>query len=111
MNIHNRIQELQLKRNWSINYMALQADLSPATVSGWFKKRAMPTIDGIQKICGAFGITVSEFFNETDTPPKHLTDFQQEVLSEFDLLHNEEKEEFLRLFKTINRIKQKSNPL
>lgn len=111
MKIHERIKQLQADRNWSTNHMATEADISPATVNGWFKKRAMPTIEGIQKLCTAFGITVSEFFNEAGAPPTYLTDSQQELLDEYNLLDAREKDDILRMIRTRNEIRKNSNPL
>lgn len=106
MNIHNRIRQLQNERNWSINHMALEANLSPGTVLNWFKRNSTPTFEGIEKICDAFGITLSQFFNEENLSPSYLSKVQQEFLSEFDLLDSREKEDILRLIKTRNDIRK-----
>lgn len=107
MNIQKRIKSLQIQRNWSVNHMALEADLSPGTVLNWFNRNATPTIEGIEGICYAFGITVSEFFNEPGKQPTYLSDIQQEFLGEFNLLDPRGKDDILRLIKTRNEIRRK----
>ncbi len=110
MNIHARIKQLQNERNWSINHMAIEANISPGTVLNWFKRKSIPTIDGIQNLCNAFGITLSEFFNIDENESVYLSQIQKELLNEFDLLDKREKEDIIRLIKTRNEIR-KGSPL
>ena len=106
MNIHSRIKQLQNNRNWSINHMAMEANISPGTILNWFKRKSIPTIEGIQNLCNAFGITLSEFFNECGDDSVYLSQIQKELLSEFDLLDKREKEDIIRLIKTRNEIRK-----
>ncbi|MBR2971050.1 MAG: helix-turn-helix transcriptional regulator [Clostridia bacterium] len=108
MNIHSRIKQLQNNRNWSINHMAMEANISPGTILNWFKRKSIPTIEGIQNLCNAFGITLSEFFNECGDDSVYLSQIQKELLSEFDLLDKREKEDIIRLIKTRNEIRKES---
>lgn len=108
MNIHSRIKQLQNNRNWSINHMAMEANISPGTILNWFKRKSIPTIEGIQNLRNAFGITLSEFFNECGDDSVYLSQIQKELLSEFDLLDKREKEDIIRLIKTRNEIRKES---
>ena len=109
MNIHARIKQLQNERNWTISHLAAEANLSPGTVFNWFKRKSIPTVEGIESICNAFGITMSEFFNE-DKETIYLSREQKELLREFNLLDEREKEDIIRLIKTRNEIR-KISPL
>lgn len=105
MNIHARIKELQNERNWSINCMAMKSNISPGTILNWYKRKSTPTVECIQKLCNAFGITLSEFFNDS-SEKVYLSDIQKEFLKEFDLLYQREKEDIIRLIKTRNEIRK-----
>ena len=107
MNIHARIKQLQSERNWTTNHLAMESNISPATILNWYKRNSIPTIKGIQNLCDAFGITISEFFNE-DNEKVYLSNLQKELLTEFDLLDNREKEDIIRLIKTRNEIRKES---
>lgn len=107
MNIHARIKQLQNKRNWTTNHLAMESNISPGTILNWYKRNSIPTVTGIQSLCDAFGITISEFFNE-DEDKIYLSDLQKELLAEFDLLDKREKEDIIRLIKTRNEIRKES---
>jgi len=100
MDIIEKIDAYRKQRNWSMNRLAVEAELNPGTVLNWFKRRSIPTISAIEAICEAFGITISEFLNEKDAPV-YLSGTQKEYLENFDLLGRHEKEDLLRLIKTI----------
>ena len=67
MNVAERIHELRLKRNWSVNYLAMEAGLTQSTLDSVLKRNSNPRIDTIQSICNAFGITLSQFFYTDET--------------------------------------------
>lgn len=86
----------------------MEANISPGTILNWFKRKSIPTIEGIQNLCNAFGITLSEFFNEGGGETVYLSQIQKELLYEFDLLDKREKEDIIRLIKTRNEIRKES---
>lgn len=61
-----RIEEQRLKRNWTEYTLAKNSGLTQSTISTWYRKDLQPSIASIEKICFAFGISLSEFF-ESDT--------------------------------------------
>lgn len=104
--IKMRIKQLLEERNWSANHLAEVADISAASITNWHKRNTTPSLEAIIKICDAFGIAVSEFFNESSKPVE-LTKTQQELLSEWNLLHKQQKEDFLTMIKNTNTIIKK----
>lgn len=99
--INNRIKQLQLQRNWSVYHLALESGISAATILNWFNRKATPSINLLEKICNAFGITLAQFFNESDDVIE-LTEQDKELLREWVLLHAAEKDAILNLIKTMN---------
>ncbi|MGE4643007.1 helix-turn-helix domain-containing protein [Bifidobacterium catenulatum subsp. kashiwanohense] len=43
-----------------------RSDLPQSTISSWHRKNMVPTIPSLEKICTAFGITLSQLFAEED---------------------------------------------
>jgi transcriptional regulator with XRE-family HTH domain len=60
MDYKKRISELQNQRNWSMNRLAVESGLNPSTISNWFSRGTTPTTDAIEKLCGAFGISIAK---------------------------------------------------
>ena len=59
-----RITELKEERGWTTYRMAKNAGIGQSTLLTWYARKRNPPIDAIEKICKAFGITMSEFFEE-----------------------------------------------
>lgn len=66
MDILKKIDNLRKERGWSINYLAMEAMLTQSTLNNLYTRNTEPKISTLRAICDAFGITLSEFFNEDD---------------------------------------------
>ncbi len=60
----DRITELRNERGWSNYRVAKSAGISQSTYQTWYSRKASPTLEGIEKVCRAFDISLSEFFYE-----------------------------------------------
>jgi transcriptional regulator with XRE-family HTH domain len=100
MNILARIQELADQRGWSINFLAKKAKVSQSTLSGLFLRNNCPTIPTLEKLCKAFGITMSEFFAGDQSLTK-LTDEQRYLLNKWNTLSDEHKQAVLELIEKL----------
>lgn len=105
MDINSRIKKLQSERNWTVNHMASEANINPGTILNWYNRKSTPSIDCLESLCNAFRITLSQFFNESNEVVE-LSDTQKELLSEFDLLNQDAKDDIIRLIKTINKVQK-----
>ena len=74
--INERIIELRMERHWSEYQLAEKSGIGQSTISSWTRTKSMPTVPNLEKICNAFGITLSQFFDR-------LTPEQQENLIRF----------------------------
>ena len=104
--ILDRITKYRIERGWKNCRMATEAKISTSTVQSWYKNRARPELPAIQKLCVAFGITLVEFFSDGEKRLS-LTEQQEELQNEFDLLSPNEKETVLALIKTMNENRNK----
>ena len=64
MNILKRINRLRLDRGWSVYRLANEAGLAQSTIINMFNRETLPSITTLECICSAFGITMSEFFDD-----------------------------------------------
>ena len=62
--ISNRVKELCKERNWSYYRLAIKADFYQSTITSIIQCENMPNLYTLDKICKAFGITMSEFFQD-----------------------------------------------
>lgn len=108
MNYIKRIEELRDERHWTSHHMAIEAEIGTSTVVNWFNRNSTPKLEAIESLCKAFGITMSEFFNESNDV-SYLTEEQKEILQQWNLLHSNEKFDLLNFLKTLNNNK-KNNP-
>lgn len=81
MDTLNRILELREERNWTEYKLAEKSGITQSTISTWYRKNIQPTVPSIQKICDAFGITLSQFFLENDEYTVDLTERQLRMIS------------------------------
>ena len=98
--ILSEITRLRLERNWSEYQLAQHSGLSQSTISTWYRKNQIPTIQTLEKICFGFGITLSQFF-ATDDDLVSLTSEQRELLDRWASLTDTQRTLFMNLFKTI----------
>lgn len=66
MDILNKITSLREERHWTEYQLAEKSGLTQSTISSWYRKKMLPSISSLTKICDAFGITVSQFFLDDD---------------------------------------------
>lgn len=90
------ITEYRGARGWTEYQLAEHADLPQSTISSWYRKNMIPTIPSLEKICTAFGITLSQLFAEGNTPVS-LTESQQKLLEHWSRLREEQQAAVLAL--------------
>lgn len=90
MNVLEKIKRLQDIRGWSTYKLAYEAGLTQSTLSNMFARGTCPTVDTLEKICEAFGISLSEFFEEGQNKT-HVSDEEYELLNRYRALDDREK--------------------
>ncbi len=84
------ITEYRVARGWTEYQLAEKSGLPQSTISSWYRKNMVPTIPSLEKICTAFGITLSRLFAEDDSPVS-LTESQQKLLDCWSKLSEEQQ--------------------
>lgn len=83
-------------RGWTEYQLAERSGLPQSTISSWYRKGMIPTIPSLEKICPAFGITLSQLFAEGDAAVL-LTDSQRRLLDFWSELSAEQQTVVLAL--------------
>ena len=95
------ITEYRLERGWSEYQLAERSDLPQSTISSWYRKDIVPTVPSLEKICDAFGITLSQLFAMNGNPVT-LTTKQKELLERWDRLDEEQQKIVFQLIDNMN---------
>lgn len=66
------------------------------TISSWYRKNSTPTLPSLEKICGTFGITLSQLFAEGQDAVV-LTEEQKTLLERWARLDQEQQALVLQL--------------
>lgn len=77
-------------RGWTEYELAERSGLPQSTISSWYRKHVVPTVPSLEKICHAFGITLSQLFAEEHSVVS-LTDSQKELLNRWARLSEKQQ--------------------
>lgn len=77
-------------RGWTEYQLAERSGLPQSTISSWYRKNMVPTVPSLEKICQAFGITLSQLFAEGEAPVV-LTESQRTLLEQWNKLSTEQQ--------------------
>ena len=102
MNVLEKIKKLQNERGWSTYKLAYEAGLTQSTLSNMFARGTCPTVDTLEKICEAFNISLSEFFEEKEGKA-HLSKEEQELLNKYRTLNDKEKEAVISMIAALSK--------
>ncbi|SEP31762.1 helix-turn-helix domain-containing protein [Propionispora vibrioides] len=98
MNTLERIKQLLYERRWSVYKLSKLSGVSQSTLSNMFNRNNDPSISTLEDICGAFGITLSQFFAD-EGELVALNKEQVEMLEKWSTLSSEQKSALLKLLK------------
>ena len=87
-------------RGWTEYHLAEQADLPQSTISSWYRKNTVPTLPSLEKICKAFGITLSQLFSEGEEVVS-LTSSQRMLLERWSRLTEEQQKAVFTLIENM----------
>ena len=84
------ITKYRQDRGWTEYQLAERSGLPQSTISSWYRKNMIPTVPSLEKICIAFGITLSQLFAEEENTVS-LTDSQMKLLEIWSRLTEEQQ--------------------
>lgn len=102
MTVLERILQLKKERGWTEYRLSLESGIAQTTISSWFRKNITPSIASLQRICDAFGITMSQFFAWDQNAVMDLTPQQRQLLQQWSILTPNQQELLLAFLQTIS---------
>lgn len=102
MDALRKINRMRLERGWTVYRLSEESEVPQSTLVNMFNRETQPSIATLEAICKGFGITLAEFFTETEEE-------QSEVMSEKELtevfygLPKESQKLVCRLMKELSR--------
>jgi transcriptional regulator with XRE-family HTH domain len=73
INLGETVRRLRAQRNLSVRTLARRADFSPSFISQVELNQASPSISSLERLAGALGVTLGEFFRHPDEPAPAVT--------------------------------------
>ena len=101
MNVLRKINRLREERDWSIYRLSVESGVSQSTLTNMFNRRTLPSITTLECICSAFGMTMSEFFEEEKTVSAEVA--EKELLSLYRSSSSEAKKAVLALLRELSK--------
>lgn len=101
MDILNKITRLRMERGWSEYQLAEKSGLTQSTISSWYRRNMLPSIPSLERICEAYGITLSQFFLEKDDNTLQITDQQRRLLEYAAKLESKQYEALINFLNTL----------
>ena len=101
MDVLCKIKHLRDIRGWSNYKLAKMANISEGSLNNLFRLNNQPTISTLSSLCKGLGITLSQFFAESDEAVI-LNKEQSEMLQVWDTLTDKQKTAAYELLKSIS---------
>ena len=79
------IRQNREAHGWTEYQLAERSGLPQSTISSWYKKGMTPSFSSLEKICDAFGLTLSQFFADGEDRLA-LTADQRSMLDKWNCL-------------------------
>lgn len=99
INVLDCIIYYRTQKGWSEYQLSVESELTQSTISSWYRKNMLPSIPSLEKICNAFGITLSQFFAEDEQFT--LTDTQNQLIEASGHLTEEQLRSLITFLSTL----------
>lgn len=91
MNVIEKIDNLRKERGWSYYKLSTTSELTPSTITNMLLRKTQPSLKTLTAICKAFGITLSEFFDENNGSTNYTIE-EKNLIGKYRNLNPKEKE-------------------
>lgn len=86
-----KIKSLLEERKWTLYRLSKESEIRYSTLNNSFHRNNVPSISTLIQVCEAFGITLSEFFDEKGTTVKQLTTSDANLLAGYHHLPRDDR--------------------
>lgn len=88
--VFEKIDRLRCDKNWTIYYLCKQAGISHSTFNNWRKRKTLPKLEVLSKLCEVLQISLPELLFDLDT--LDLSTEQKRIIEMFSALNREQKD-------------------
>lgn len=99
-NVLEKITVLRQERGWTTYRLAKLSGIPQSTISTWYRKNLMPPIDKLEILCQTFGISLADFFNDTEIILS-ITEEEKNMLSQWSLLTPNQRKAVLNIMELL----------
>ncbi len=100
-----RITELREARGYSVYKLAKDTGIPQSTFQTWYSQNRYPSIDKIEMICNALGVTLPEFFSDSEQLEVGKTSSElSELNSKYLILTDDQKKAVLSVINAFLQI-------
>ena len=103
MDVIGKINELKADYGWSDYTLADKAGVSSSTIANMNRRKTVPSVATLEKICGAFGMTLSQFFDDGAGKELPLTKQEASIIAEWRRLDDGQKKAVRSVMKEFNK--------
>ncbi len=103
MDVHQKLRQLMAEHGWTEYKLSKACGLSESTIANIFRRGTMPNITTLEAICKGFGISLSQFFSESEMV--ELTPELKELFDNWILLTTEQKSAVYTMIAAFNSSK------
>lgn len=101
MDIVDKIEKLRTDRGWSVYRLAEKSGLTDKCIYNWYNRKTVPTVQTIEQVCEAFGLTLSQFFAEGNLI--EVDDELAELFDDWRSLNDEQKKAVKIMIETFKK--------
>ena len=98
--VYRRVDDLLKAKGWTIYELAKNAGVTNSTIYHWRDRKTLPSLELLDAVCYAFGISVVDFLLGDDGLLA-LTEEQNELMKLWNNLTREKKSAIINLMKTM----------
>ena len=99
-NVLEKITVLRQERGWTTYRLAKLSGIPQSTISTWYRKNLMPPTDKLEILCQTFGISLADFFNDTEIILS-ITEEEKNMLSQWSLLTPNQRKAVLNIMELL----------
>lgn len=100
MDVTTKIKKLAQERGWTEYKLVKESGLAASTIANIYHRNTIPSIPTLETLCKAFGITLSQFFSDSNT--FSLSNEQMQLLQNWAKIKPEQRQILLELLNTIS---------
>lgn len=98
--ILERINEYRKRKQWTEYRLAEESGIAQSTISSWYRKDMIPTVDSLRKISSAFGIPLAQMLSDNDEI-YDLSEDQLDLLKAYNHLKPDQREALISFLKKL----------